>query len=612
MNIVDLDIETTPIKDWSRPTDCDILCVAVICKNKFWEFEHVYTGSEIVEVLPDILASADMIRGHNIIAFDMPVLKAKLPDLKLKPGVEIVDTLVLSRLDNPDRKRMDGSSKTPHSIDAWGEWLGVPKSTFDDFTEYSPELGERCLIDTKIGRDIGEVLYPKLMKQCPDAVRLEMRIAEMIAQQAWDGVVLDQDLARSLIEQIEEQLATIEQELDENGPVYVIADKKFLEPFKINGEVIKRVSNWCEQNEIPEQYVAGPFESFRYESINWSSPVQVKRYLLSIGWQPSEFTEKGSPKLEGLQELGRIGQLLEERSKKSHKLATIKGLLSSVREDGTVPAMANSLGTNTGRMTHKVVVNMPKASKYPKTHPKAGQLVWMDDLEYQKPLYGTEMRALFIAREGRVLFGYDATALELRILAHYINNEKYTRVVAYEDPHEFAQREASLPTRDNGKTLNYALIFGARDKRIGSIVGGGAREGSDIRQRLYSAIPGFKELNDAVENSSKKGWLKGLDGRKLMIRPHKSPMNTLIQGGGAVAMKTVAYTMDKLMSPSLKETSTRVIDMHDEGQWDILEKNALAMQKLVDQAFAITTDTLQLNCPLVGECRWGANWAETH
>ena len=99
-----------------------------------------------------------------------------------------------------------------------------------------------------------------------------------------------------------------------------------------------------------------------------------------------------------------------------------------------VPAIAIPIGTNTFRCRHKVVVNIPS-----------------------RGLYGKEMRRCFIAGPAKLILGCDGAGLELRMLAHFMDDPEYTEVILHGDIHTFNQRKAGLSTIDLAKTFIYAL-----------------------------------------------------------------------------------------------------------------------------------------------------------
>ena len=105
-----------------------IYCIVAIDEN-----DNQYTfdiiDDNILKGL-DFLAEADKLIGHNIIGFDIPVIK-RLHDIDLWDKKKVIDTLVLSRLFNPVREK-------GHALKIWGAKLSVPKGTPpEDFSVYT-------------------------------------------------------------------------------------------------------------------------------------------------------------------------------------------------------------------------------------------------------------------------------------------------------------------------------------------------------------------------------------------------------------------------------------------------------------------------------------------
>ena len=99
----------------------------------------------------------------------------------------------------------------------------------------------------------------------------------------------------------------------------------------------------------------------------------------------------------------------------------------------------------------------------------------------------------------------------------------------YEKMDRTRQRMAGLQTRDQAKTFIYALIYGAGPAKIGSIVGGGAKEGKIIMDRFMRNMPALQQLRDRVDNASGSGYIRGLDGRLLRVRQQHAAVNLLLQ-----------------------------------------------------------------------------------
>jgi DNA polymerase I-like protein with 3'-5' exonuclease and polymerase domains len=90
------------------------------------------------------------------------------------------------------------------------------------------------------------------------------------------------------------------------------------------------------------------------------------------------------------------------------------------------------------------------------------------------------------AGEGSKLIDTDASGLELRVLAHYMKDDNFTKEVLHGDIHTANQQMAGLENRPQAKTFIYALLYGAGDEKIGAVVGGSARDGARLRRRFLT------------------------------------------------------------------------------------------------------------------------------
>jgi hypothetical protein len=590
--------------------------------------------------------------GHNIIDYDLPLLE-KLLDWKPNERITITDTLILSRLGNPDRLRPtrmseDGVKAGPHSLAAWGYRVGVGKPGHEDWSVFSEAMLHRCSEDVRINT----LIYPILLNECAgfgESIPIEHEVQRIISQQERTGVYFDRDRAVEYIEQLRSKVCTIDERLVRRLPRYARrVGVSVTKPFKKDGTLSKMVTDFSDQvfsDEVnttgaPDHQgcfftgnwasmVSAPFTRIEYYQTDLNSDKQVKEWLLSIGWKPKEWNiskltgDKTSPKLTpdsfvSLPE--NLGVLLKERVTWRHRASQIQGWVDKYRADGTLGAGANPMGTNTGRMRHRCVVNIPKASSFGKNDPLHGQLWWADqrtDSGMAQPVpFGTEMRSLFCHRPGRRFVGHDASGLELRMLAHYLDDKDYTEQILNGDIHSYNQRLAGLPTRDSAKTFIYAFIYGAGDAKLGSIINGSKADGTRLRNQFLSALPKLGQLIDKVKKASLRGYLIGLDGRKIFMRKdsngdvmqHKA-LNTLLQCAGAVIMKKSIVILDHSATDL---DAMKVIDMHDEGQADVSVKDAELYAVLAVQSIVQAGTHFNLNIPLDGEAKIGANWAETH
>lgn len=341
---------------------------------------------------------------------------------------------------------------------------------------------------------------------------------------------------------------------------------------------------------------------------------------------------------------GNLGKLVMTRMVWSHRRSLLQGLLGEVRKDGRLEAGANPCATPTGRMRHRVVVNIPAArstfgpeirSLFQGT-PEAGN--WSGHItttvlkdgqrrrgfsNYIEELKKGEWKKAgyyrkYIPKDQLVFVGYDGAGLELRMFAHYVNDAAYTAEIIGGDIHTANQLAAGLPTRDDAKTFIYAFLYGAGDAKLGSIIGGTAKDGAAMRARFLTAYPNLSKLIDATKALAEKGYLIGLDGRKLIMRRDESgkvathkALNTLLQAAGAVVMKYAMVYLDREVR-KLKLRAWKVLDVHDEGQWECHPDDVKALRAIMERCVEHAGTLLNLNCPLASDSQCGRSWYETH
>jgi DNA polymerase-1 len=271
------------------------------------------------------------------------------------------------------------------------------------------------------------------------------------------------------------------------------------------------------------------------------------------------------------------------------RVAQIDSWLKAVKDDGRVHGRVITNGAVTGRMTHQ----SPNMAQVPAVSAP----------------FGTECRSCWTVDEGNVLVGIDASGLELRMLAHYMDDEDYTNEILNGDIHTANQRAAGLETRPLAKTFIYAFLYGAGDAKIGAIVGGNSGTGRRLKERFLHNTPALEELRRRTDRQAQSGILDGLDGRKLRVRSQHAALNTLLQGAGACVMKqAVVHLADKLRNIPHKF----VANVHDEWQIETPAHYADTVGRIGVRSIRIAGETLGLRCPLDGEYRVGNNWAETH
>ena len=535
----------------------------------------------------ELLKSAETLIGHNILSYDLPVLK-KLMDVDLMDK-NIEDTLVMSRLFNPIREN-------GHSLKTWGYRVKFVKQEQPlDFNEYTPQMMEYCANDVRLN----EIVYLALLKEgdgfSEESIDLEHKVAKIMAQQESNGFKFDEQQATMLLAQLKTKMYEVTDEVQRTFKPRMVDVKLVTPKLKKDGELSKSGLTTEEYDKLIASGDYKPFMRQELQEFNLGSRKQIGEYLIDFGWEPKRFTPTGQPIVdEGtLKKITHIheAKLIADFLLYQKRIAQVQSWLDALEEDGRVHGSVIPNGTITGRMSH--------------SHPNMAQVPAV-----YSP-FGKECRACWTVDEGNVLLGVDASGLELRMLAHYMNDEEYINEVVNGDIHTTNQNLAGLESRDTAKTFIYALVYGAGDEKIGSVVGGNRKQGRELKQRFLTNLPSLKTLKDKVQQAARRGFLKGLDGRKIYIRSEHAALNSLLQGGGAIVMKKgLAILANRLQ---LSSTPYKfVANIHDEWQIEVSECRANKVGQLAVQSIIDAGKHFNMRCPLDGEYKIGGDWSETH
>ena len=531
----------------------------------------------------EAIAQAKEVIGHNIIGYDIPACEKLLgTDFS---GCTVTDTLVMSRLANPQREA--------HSLAYWGGQLGYPKGDYNDWSQYTPEMVVYCKQDVSINEQVYQRLLSELDSFRSESLVLEHSVQRIVQEQVRNGWLLDQPKARDLVAELKEKsydLEEIVQQVFLPLPTYI---KEIIPKLKKDGSTsivgLKFLGERWEE-------VGGPFSRIDWPVFNLGSRQQIGRYLKHFGWKPKTFTETGHPivsedvlkNVKGIPEAELIASYLLV----GKRIAQVSSWLEAVNEDTQrVHGYVNTNGAVTGRMTH----SKPNLAQVPSS----------------SSLYGPECRACWIVDSGYKLVGIDASGLELRMLAHYMNDADYTNTILTGDIHTANQLAAGLDTRNQAKTFIYAYLYGAGDEKIGSIAGGGRAVGKRLKDSFLRATPALATLKDNVAVSAGKGYVTGLDGRKVFIRSEHAALNSLLQSAGSLIMKQALIILDKYAK--LWKLDYRFVgNIHDEFQVEVREDQADRFGSLAASCIEAAGIHFKLRCPLAGEFNVGDSWAETH
>lgn len=500
--------------------------------------------------------------AHNGIGFDYPVLK-RCWGIQLKRK-QCKDTLVLSRLYNPV---IDGG----HSLRAWGVRLGGDvKLDFTDFDAgLTQEMVDYCIRDTQLLQKLHQHLKREMKTFSQQSIDLEHNIAIEVQQQERNGFLLDMPMAVSLLAHLKHRMSEIEDQLQSIFPPIV-------------------TERWSDKT--------GKRLKDGVEVFNVGSRQQIASRLEGLGVVWKQFTENGN-KVVNEVTLAEIdlpeAKAVSEYLTLQKRVGLVESWIDNADDNNRVHGKVITMGAVTGRCTH--------------SSPNMGQVPSVGSP------YGVECRSLWTVPEGSLLVGVDLSGIELRCLAHYMQDDDWTRELLEGDIHTKNQLAAGLPERSMAKTMIYATLYGAGPAKIGSIVGGGSKEGTKILDNFYKHTPKLQHLVDKVARLSEKGHLPGLDGRRVIVRSAHSALNTLLQSCGAIIAKEwVCEVHRQLHKAGIAAHGKQVAFVHDEIQLEVKEEYAEQVANIAVKSAAIAGKSLSFRVPVDAEAKIGKSWYDTH
>ena len=244
----------------------------------------------------EVFDKAEALIGHNIIGFDLPVMK-KLLNWEPQPGTKIIDTMLLSQMNDFERPDFEPFVKNKfagrHNMLTWSKALGGEEKHDDpDWTVYSDEMLERCKSDVSINVR----MYRHMMKELQEvrkysstygqAIKLEHEFAQAMAEQAANGWLMDLGAAEKLLKDIEVQMAEIEIEVEPQlKPRKIYLDKEPREAKRLkNGSWDRVTRDWFQ-----DAPVESPYQRYRIVDMKLGNNEAVIDLLTEHGWQPTEW-----------------------------------------------------------------------------------------------------------------------------------------------------------------------------------------------------------------------------------------------------------------------------------------------------------------------------------
>ena len=562
---------------WDIETDALDASIIHLLVAKFYEQDgyYIFRDRDVFFAFYEENKDCDWI-GHNSIHFDSYVL-SKLWSIQIPLGRQI-DTLVMSRLYDPT---LEGG----HSLQEWGNRLGEKKLEFKEFSVYSDEMKQYCKQDVKVTEKVYRHLNRMLFCFSEDSIRLEHATQYIISEQIRNGFLLDKDVAMGIYTGASEEANRIEEAVTKYFPPIVTE--------RYSDKTGKRLKDHVEE-------------------FNLGSPLQIVKRLDELGWKPTVKTKTGNSYKICQENLDTIPDYLPDgrempqciRDLKKWKILetrwkTAKDWLDRMDRDGRVHGPVIVPGTVTHRASHQ----NPNMANIPSITTERGL----------SGLFAYECREAWTVPSGFSLVGTDAAGIQLRVLAHYMNDPEYTKTLLEGDIHTFNKNALGEYCKDRptAKTFIDAWLLGAGQAKVAQILGCTVKQAGEAMDNFLKSIPSLKELKRKAAMAAQRGYLVGLDGRRIKIESEHKSLSVYLQGGETVIMRMANYLWYTEAKKS-KIQFKQVVWVHDEWQTEVEETRAEELGKLQVQSIRDTGEYFNLNCPLDGEYKIGKNWAETH
>jgi DNA polymerase-1 len=585
-----VDIET----DGLNPSR--IWCTSVI--NVDTE-ESWFFGPDELDKFAELAKGITQWIGHNFLTFDWPVIE-KFTPVRI-PFPSILDTLILSRL-------LFTGTVNKHSMEAWGERLATPKQEHEDWSQFSEEMKQRCVSDTWLNLKMYRMFQKCLVNYSPKCVELEHQVQHILNRQKANGFPLNVDSAYAILRECKEKAEAIESEIHLSFPPVPVLVDTYFPRYNKDGTMSKASEGKLSRFPVQKKLKNGKYQLFKMQEFNLGSPKQIVERLNETGWKPTVKTEKGTPKIceENLKTIpdtapASIRKLVDWWLLRN-RCTIIEGWLDAYNpKTGCIHGTCIGIGAITHRMAHYD----PQMANIPAIRSE----------------YGEALRACLYAGDdpSYVQLGCDIDGIQLCILAHYLNDPKYTEAIASgvkekgTDIHsvnrDILKEIVPHVDRDAAKKFIYSMLLGAGGYKLGLDMGVGAKEGQACKDRMFTRIPAFKRVQRMCETAAKRGYMLGIDGRRTPVKSEHFALSVYLQCGEAVVMKqALVYIHERAKHLDWKQMAV----VHDEIQARVKAEQAEELGQIMVSAIVDAGKLFQLRCPLSGSYKVGRNWADTH
>ena len=241
---------------------------------------------------------------------------------------------------------------------------------------------------------------------------------------------------------------------------------------------------------------------------------------------------------------------------------------------------------------------------------------------------GRQIRQAFIAPEGRILLAADYSQIELRLMAHFSQDEALVHAFNHgQDVHSrtasevlgVALEDVTSDQRRQAKAVNFGLLYGMSEFGLIRQLGFTREESQNYIKQYFHRYPGIYEYMQRTRQIAlEQGFVETITGRRLytpdikasnmMVRKgaERAAINAPLQGSAAEIIKMAMIEVDKILP---KNQAKLLLQVHDELVFEVNEDIADEISvKIQDVMQKVVT----LSVPLLVEVGKGKNWNEAH
>ncbi|HAV57361.1 MAG: DNA polymerase I [Acinetobacter sp. GWC1_38_13] len=241
---------------------------------------------------------------------------------------------------------------------------------------------------------------------------------------------------------------------------------------------------------------------------------------------------------------------------------------------------------------------------------------------------GRQIRKAFIAPEGRVLLAADYSQIELRLMAHFSQDDAL--VHAFQQGQDVHRRTASEvlgiaiedvtnDQRRQAKAVNFGLLYGMSEFGLTRQLGFTREESRSYIARYFQRYPGVLDYMERTRQIAREqGFVETILGRRLytpdilatnkMIKQaaERAAINAPLQGSAADIIKLAMIAVDKILP---KDQAKLLLQVHDEL---VFEADVSIADELSKQIADVMQSVLEISVPFVVEVGQGLNWDAAH